>query len=70
LELTSVSSALPIRAAPTPPRVIFRHSALVRVCHWINAVAFVALLMSGMQIFDADPQLTWGKTTNFDRPFL
>jgi thiosulfate reductase cytochrome b subunit len=42
----------------------------VRVCHWINAVAFVALLMSGMQIFDADPQLTWGKTTNFDRPFF
>jgi thiosulfate reductase cytochrome b subunit len=70
LELTSVSSALSIRAAPTPPRVIVRHSALVRVCHWINAGCFIVLLMSGMQIFNADPQLTWGKTTNFDRPFF
>ena len=42
----------------------------MRVCHWINAVCFVVLLMSGMQIFNADPQLTWGKTTNFDRPFF
>jgi len=68
--LTSVSSALPIRAAPTPPRVIVRHSPLIRLCHWINAACFVVLLMSGMQIFNADPQLTWGRTTNFDKPFF
>ena len=42
----------------------------MRVCHWINALCFVVLLMSGMQIFNADPQLTWGQTTNFDRPFF
>ena len=42
----------------------------MRVCHWVNAICFVVLLMSGMQIFNADPQLTWGQATNFDRPFF
>jgi thiosulfate reductase cytochrome b subunit len=67
--LTSVSSALPTNAAPGE-RLIFRHSAVVRVCHWINAICFLVLLMSGMQIFNADPALTWGRKTNFDRPFF
>jgi thiosulfate reductase cytochrome b subunit len=67
--LTSLSSALPARAAPKG-RLIVRHSALVRVCHWVNAICFVVLLMSGMQIFNASPLLTWGQTTNFDRPFF
>ncbi len=65
--MTSVSSARPTNAAPTG-RLIFRHSAVVRVCHWINAICFVFLLMSGMQIFNADPALTWGQKTNFDKP--
>ena len=62
-------SALPARAVPEG-RLVFRHSALVRVCHWVNAISFVVLLMSGMQIFNASPLLTWGQTTNFDRPFF
>jgi thiosulfate reductase cytochrome b subunit len=67
--LTSLSSALPARAAPEG-RLVARHSALVRVCHWVNAICFVVLLMSGMQIFNASPLLTWAQTTNFDRPFF
>jgi thiosulfate reductase cytochrome b subunit len=67
--LTSISSALSTRAAPVA-RVVVRHSALVRVCHWVNAICFVVLLMSGMQIFNASPLLTWGQTTNFNRPFF
>ena len=58
---------------PNPPpstRLVKRHSALVRICHWINAVAFVFLAMSGMQIFNADPALNFGKRTDFDHPFL
>jgi thiosulfate reductase cytochrome b subunit len=51
-------------------RVVLRHSALVRVCHWINALCFVLLLMSGMQIFNAHPMLNWGEATNFSRPFF
>jgi thiosulfate reductase cytochrome b subunit len=67
--LTSISTALPARDAPTG-RVVFRHSLVVRVCHWINAGCFVVLLMSGLQIFNADPALTWGPATNFDHPFF
>jgi thiosulfate reductase cytochrome b subunit len=67
--LTSVSTALPARDAPTG-RVVFRHSLVVRVCHWINAGCFVVLLMSGLQIFNADPALTWGQATNFEHPFF
>jgi thiosulfate reductase cytochrome b subunit len=63
--LTSVSSP-----AGAVGRVVVKHSLLVRVCHWINAVCFFILLMSGLQIFNADPALTWGKATNFDRPFF
>ena len=67
--MTSVSTALPVRNAPTG-RVIFRHSLVVRVCHWVNAACFVVLLMSGLQIFNADPALTWGPATSFDNPFF
>ena len=58
-----------MRAAPEG-RLVVRHSGLVRVCHWVNAVCFVVLLMSGMQIFNASPLLTWAQTTNFERPFF
>ncbi len=67
--MTFLSSALPANAAPSG-RLIFRHSAVVRVCHWVNAICFLVLLMSGMQIFNADPALTWGPATNFDKPFF
>ena len=52
-----------IDTAPPPrPAKIFirRHSILTRVTHWINVLCLTLLLMSGMQIFNADPQLHWG----------
>ena len=52
------------------PRVILRHSAVVRVCHWINALCFLILLMSGLQIFNAHPSLSWGQTSDFEKPFF
>ena len=51
-------------------RVILRHSVLVRVTHWINALCFFFLLMSGLQIFNAHPALYWGNKSNFSKPFL
>lgn len=39
-----------------------RHSALIRITHWINAAAFIALLMSGIAILLAYPRLHWGET--------
>jgi thiosulfate reductase cytochrome b subunit len=52
------------------PRVVVRHSAVVRVCHWINALCFLMLLMSGLQIFNARPDLSWGQATQFTHPFF
>ena len=45
-----------------------RHSALMRVTHWINVVCFTLLLMSGLQIFDAHPALYVGDISDFDHP--
>ncbi len=67
--MTSVPSVLRANTA-SGARVVLRHSVVVRVCHWVNAACFVVLLMSGLQIFNADPALTWGSATSFDHPFL
>lgn len=54
-----------------PRRVaIYRHGAIVRLTHWINVVAWIFLLMSGLQIFNAHPALYWGRQSHFTRPFL
>lgn len=45
---------------PTSPRTIFRHRFSTRLWHWINAVAIIVMLMSGMMIFNAHPRLYWG----------
>lgn len=51
-------------------RTLYRHTLWVRSWHWVNALALLVLLMSGLQIFNADPQLSWGMTTDFDYPVL
>ena len=40
-----------------------RHALLVRITHWVNVVAFIVLLMSGLQIFNAHPNLNWGTSS-------
>lgn len=40
-----------------------RHALTVRVTHWINAIALILLLMSGLQIFNAHPSLYWGQSS-------
>lgn len=40
-----------------------RHAWPIRLMHWINVLAFAVLLMSGLQIFNAFPVLTWGKSS-------
>lgn len=44
-------------------RQYVRHSLAVRVMHWINLIAVVVLLMSGLQIFNAHPALYWGESS-------
>ena len=47
-----------------------RHSALVRVTHWITAASFLALLYSGIAILLAHPRLYWGETGTLGTPSL
>jgi Ni/Fe-hydrogenase b-type cytochrome subunit len=40
--------------------IVYRHNRITRTTHWINAVALMVLFMSGLQIFNAFPELHWG----------
>src|ERR1700747_1444702 len=39
-----------------------RHSVLVRVTHWITALCFFALLVTGIEILISHPRFYWGET--------
>jgi thiosulfate reductase cytochrome b subunit len=53
------------------PDVIYRHSLVTRVLHWLNAVCVFVVLMSGLQIFNAHPRLYWGQYgANTDAAFI
>jgi thiosulfate reductase cytochrome b subunit len=41
--------------------MIIRHSLATRLLHWVNALCVFLVLMSGLQIFNADPRLYWGQ---------
>ena len=68
---TSGSAQLPVEAS-LPSRVSTtlvtkpapRHSALVRVTHWITTLCFLALLVSGIEIVISHPRFYWGETGN------
>jgi thiosulfate reductase cytochrome b subunit len=55
-------SAAPARVAVATVRP--RHSAVVRVTHWITAIAFLALLVSGIEVLISHPRFYWGETGN------
>ena len=41
-----------------------RHSALVRVTHWLTFISFLALAVSGLEIVVSHPRFYWGETGN------
>ncbi len=41
-----------------------RHSAVVRVTHWLTVLSFFALLVSGLEIVVSHPRFYWGETGN------
>jgi thiosulfate reductase cytochrome b subunit len=58
------SSALPATLARP------RHLAFVRVTHWIATLAFLALLLTGIEILISHPRFYWGETGNVGTPPL
>lgn len=53
-----------------PTKTARRHAGLVRATHWVNALALLALLLSGLQIFNAHPALYWGDKAVFAQPWF
>ena len=51
-------------------RPVTRHSPLVRITHWITAIAFLCLVISGAAILLAHPRLYWGETGARSGPSL
>src|SRR5258706_8619566 len=47
-----------------------RHTAVVRITHWITALSFLALLLSGIEIIISHPRFYWGETGNVLTPSL
>ena len=56
---------------PPEPRTVYRHRLFTRLWHWINALAVLILIPSGLMIFNAHPRLYWGHYgANFDHAWL
>jgi thiosulfate reductase cytochrome b subunit len=62
--LPRVASAVPTTTATS------RHSALIRITHWITTLCFLALLVSGAEIVISHPRFYWGETGNDLTPTL
>ena len=41
-----------------------RHASFVRVTHWITAISFLALLITGIEIVISHPRFYWGEIGN------
>jgi thiosulfate reductase cytochrome b subunit len=65
------TSEAPASKPSATTEIIYRHTLVVRVTHWINVVCIALLLLSGQQIFMAHPMLYWGqKGDDFDHAFV
>ena len=56
------------RGEPHRGVVIYRHTFLVRVSHWINAACVFLMIGTGLNIFNAHPRLYWGKKGDSSDP--
>jgi len=50
--------------SPPPVAVTRRHTALVRVTHWLTVISFFALLITGAELIVSHPRFYWGETGN------
>ncbi len=57
-------------SAPIVTTVGVRHSLLVRVTHWLTALCFLALLVSGFELVISHPRFYWGEDGNSLTPSL
>lgn len=69
MHISAGPSALQSRRMSEAARL--RHPALVRVTHWLTLLAFLALLVTGVEILISHPRFYWGETGNLNtRPLF
>ncbi len=62
-----MDDAEPVRGG----ELVKRHRLATRIWHWVNAVAIIVMLMSGLMISNAHPHLYWGQYgANLDQPWF
>ncbi|HEX7855123.1 MAG TPA: cytochrome b/b6 domain-containing protein [Sphingobium sp.] len=60
-----------VRLSTGGGELIYRQPGVVRLWHWVNALSVIVMLMSGLMIFNAHPQLYWGKYgADYETPWL
>ena len=64
------ADAIAERDGPAGGDLVRRHRLSTRIWHWINAITFFIMLMSGLMIFNAHPRLYWGAVRRELRPRL
>jgi thiosulfate reductase cytochrome b subunit len=61
----TLTASVPGSTSSVPATTVTsRHSALVRVTHWITTLCFIALLVTGVEIVISHPRFYWGETGN------
>ncbi|MFZ4689069.1 MAG: cytochrome b/b6 domain-containing protein [Polymorphobacter sp.] len=58
---SSIAPAPVATPAAAKPYLFHRHALAVRVTHWINALAILFLIGTGLNVFNAHPGLYWGQ---------
>src|SRR5258708_7673153 len=59
-DLARVSDPAAATASKRAPRLL----ATVRITHWITALCFFALLLSGIEVLISHPRFYWGEDGN------
>src|SRR5258708_520447 len=60
MAVSEQAATIGVGAPPARREIIYRHSVLVRVTHWVNVLCLTLLLMSGLKLFNVHPALYWG----------
>jgi thiosulfate reductase cytochrome b subunit len=50
--------------SPVRQKTTSRHAVIVRVTHWLTVVAFLALVITGLEIVISHPRFYWGEVGN------
>jgi len=71
LPIAGTDAAQPLTSAVPAAAEQKRHSATVRITHWLTVIAFVGLLVTGGEIVLSHPRFYWGEIGNVNtHPWL